>query len=140
MIARIWRGTVSVSPTRTPITYLQGTGLKRICLHRRQPRSACVALCEGRWLEVLILTFWDSWDAIKAFAGPDYEKAVYYPEDKRFLLEMRPFVEHYSSWTAQHDCEQSQRNSCKGHSLAQNFWLPGSEHPLRYGKQAMAGS
>jgi heme-degrading monooxygenase HmoA len=45
--------------------------------------------------EFLLLTLWDSWDAIKAFAGPDYEQAVYYPEDERFLIERGPKVEHY---------------------------------------------
>ena len=45
--------------------------------------------------EFLLLTFWDSWDAIKAFAGPDYDKAVYYPEDKNFLLALDPHVAHY---------------------------------------------
>jgi len=32
---------------------------------------------------------------IKAFAGPEYEKAVYYPKDKKFLLELDPNVTHY---------------------------------------------
>jgi len=43
----------------------------------------------------LLLTLWESWDAIKAFAGADYEKAVYYPEDEKFLLTLDPQVMHY---------------------------------------------
>jgi heme-degrading monooxygenase HmoA len=42
--------------------------------------------------EFLLLTLWDSWEAIKAFAGPDYGKAVYYPEDEKFLLSLEPHV------------------------------------------------
>jgi hypothetical protein len=38
---------------------------------------------------------WDSWDAIRAFAGPDPERAVYYPEDRAFLLELDPHVRHF---------------------------------------------
>jgi len=30
-----------------------------------------------------------------AFAGPDPERARYYPEDKGFLLEFEPTVTHY---------------------------------------------
>jgi heme-degrading monooxygenase HmoA len=45
--------------------------------------------------EFFLLTFWESWDAIKAFAGADYEKAVYYPEDEKFLLALDPQVTHY---------------------------------------------
>jgi len=31
----------------------------------------------------------------KRFAGRDYEKARYYPEDKKFLLILDPYVRHY---------------------------------------------
>jgi len=46
-------------------------------------------------VEFLLITLWDSWNAIKAFAGEDYEKAVYYPEDEKFLLQLDPHVLHY---------------------------------------------
>ena len=45
--------------------------------------------------EFLLLTLWESWDAIRQFAGDDVEKAVYYPEDPGFLLALEPKVEHY---------------------------------------------
>ena len=38
---------------------------------------------------------WDSFEAIRRFAGEDYEKAHYYPEDREFLIELEPFVDHY---------------------------------------------
>ena len=41
------------------------------------------------------LPLWDSFESIKAFAGPEYEKAVYYPEDKKFLLKLDPRVTHF---------------------------------------------
>ena len=41
-----------------------------------------------------ILTLWDSLDAIKTFAGDEYERARYYPADDDFLLEREPHVEH----------------------------------------------
>jgi heme-degrading monooxygenase HmoA len=43
----------------------------------------------------LTLSLWESLDAIKKFAGEDYEKARYYPEDKDFLLDFEPTVQHY---------------------------------------------
>jgi len=42
---------------------------------------------------------WESIDAIRRFAGDDYEKAHYYPEDRDFLIELEPFVEHYDVLT-----------------------------------------
>jgi heme-degrading monooxygenase HmoA len=43
----------------------------------------------------LTVTQWDSETSIRAFAGDDVLKAKYYPEDKDFLLEFEPQVQHY---------------------------------------------
>lgn len=45
--------------------------------------------------EFVFTSRWDSWEAIRRFAGPEPEKAVYYPEDKAFLLALEPRVAHY---------------------------------------------
>jgi len=44
--------------------------------------------------EVTTLSWWISIDAIQAFAGADYDRARYYPEDDRYLLEKPESVEH----------------------------------------------
>jgi hypothetical protein len=41
------------------------------------------------------MSLWESYGAVKRFAGPNFERAVYYPEDKNFLLELEPNVVHY---------------------------------------------
>ena len=41
---------------------------------------------------------WDSLEAIKRFAGDSHEQAQYYPEDKNFLLEFEPTVQHYEAF------------------------------------------
>lgn len=95
MIARIWRGTVRESDQDIYYEYLQKTGLKE---YAETPGNRGVhtlrRVADGK-CEFLLLTLWDSWEAIKAFAGPDYEQAVYYPEDDKFLLELDPKVSHY---------------------------------------------
>lgn len=45
--------------------------------------------------EIETLSWWDSIDAISAFAGSDYRRARYYPEDDRFLLAKPEFVTHF---------------------------------------------
>ncbi len=35
----------------------------------------------------LLVTYWDSMESVKKFAGEQPEKAKYYPEDDQFLLE-----------------------------------------------------
>lgn len=50
---------------------------------------------EGDRTEFVTLSFWDSLDAVRAFAGDDVERAVFYPEDDRFLVERETRVLHY---------------------------------------------
>jgi heme-degrading monooxygenase HmoA len=50
---------------------------------------------EGKRAHFLLVTLWDSYDAIKAFAGDDYQRAKYYPEDRDYLIELEPNVRHY---------------------------------------------
>jgi heme-degrading monooxygenase HmoA len=95
MIARIWRGTVRDTDKDVYLEYLKKTGLRE---YEETPGNRGVytlrRVADGK-CEFLLLTLWDSWDAIKAFAGEDYEKAVYYPEDDKFLLDRGPLVQHY---------------------------------------------
>ena len=42
---------------------------------------------------------WDSRRAIAAFAGDDIERAVFYPEDDRFLVERDDTVTHHDVTT-----------------------------------------
>ena len=41
-----------------------------------------------------LITFWESLEVIKNFAGEDFEKAKYYPEDEKYLLEYEEKVIH----------------------------------------------
>ena len=50
---------------------------------------------EGDVTHFITMTFWESLEAIKSFAGEEVEVAKYYPEDKDFLLEFEPTVTHY---------------------------------------------
>ena len=43
-----------------------------------------------------MFTLWESLEAVKAFAGEDYETAVFYPEDDRFLIERDLTCRHYT--------------------------------------------
>lgn len=45
--------------------------------------------------EITTLSWWDSMDAVRQFAGPNPEVARYYAEDDRFLLERPEYVEHH---------------------------------------------
>jgi heme-degrading monooxygenase HmoA len=95
MIARVWAGATRASDADAYLDYLQRTGLAEYARtpgHRRTITLRRIA--DGR-AEFLLVTLWDSLDAVRAFAGADVERAVFYPEDDRFLVARDDRVTHY---------------------------------------------
>lgn len=95
MIVRMWHGRV---PTSKAKAYREFTNQRAIPDYQSVPRNISVHILErqeGEITHFITLTFWESLDAIRGFAGDDLEKAKYYPEDKDFLLEFEPRVVHY---------------------------------------------
>ena len=43
----------------------------------------------------MTISHWESLGAVRAFAGDDVEKAVFFPEDERFLVDREVTVSHY---------------------------------------------
>jgi heme-degrading monooxygenase HmoA len=95
MIARFWRGVTPASKADDYFAYLQATGLKEYRATKGNRGVYVFRQIQKDRAIFLLLSLWDSYEAIKGFAGPDYEKAVYYPEDRKFLLELEPNVSHY---------------------------------------------
>lgn len=50
---------------------------------------------EGDIAHFTLITYWESLEVIKNFAGQEYEKAKYYPEDEKYLLEFEDKVVHH---------------------------------------------
>lgn len=100
MIACIWRGLTREADKDFYFQYLQKTGLKDYAAIKGNRGVWGLRRVQGGKAEFVLISLWESYDAVKAFAGPQYEKAVYYPEDKRFLLELEPQVAHYEILTS----------------------------------------
>ena len=101
MIARKWHGRVPAAKAERYYEYLLRTGLAD---YRNTPGNLGVLVerwTEGEVSHFLITTRWESLEAIKRFAGEDYQLARYYPQDDDFLLEREPFVRHASVLMAQ---------------------------------------
>ena len=95
MIARQWVGETLESDADTYSKYLEETGVKEIKATKgNQGVWLMRRVREGR-AEFVVISMWDSLASIKAFAGHEHERAVYYPEDKKFLLSLNPHVLHY---------------------------------------------
>ena len=97
MILRIWRGAVRSTRVAEYIAYINETGLREY-LETPGNRGAQMVtrdLSDGT-TEVLTLSWWDTLDSIRAFAGDDVEQAKYYPEDEEFLVAQDDIVRHYT--------------------------------------------
>jgi heme-degrading monooxygenase HmoA len=95
MIARLWHGKVPKEKSTSYHHYLLETGLKD---YEEAVGNQGVFLLkreEGDITHFYTLTFWESIEPIKRFAGEDYNKARYYPEDSNYLLELEPSVLHF---------------------------------------------
>ncbi|HYM50867.1 MAG TPA: antibiotic biosynthesis monooxygenase [Candidatus Limnocylindrales bacterium] len=95
MIARIWKGTVRRGDSDAYAQYMRGTGVSE---YAKTPGNRGVWMLRrdvGDRTEFVMFTLWESLDAVRAFAGADYEQAVFYPEDDRFLVERDLVATHY---------------------------------------------
>jgi heme-degrading monooxygenase HmoA len=95
LIARVWRGATSAARREEYLAYLEGTGVREC---RATPGNRGVEvlsrIADGR-AEFVFISYWESNEAIMAFAGTDIEQARYYPEDRSFLDVLSPTVDHY---------------------------------------------
>ena len=95
MIARIWLGAVRVGDATAYADYIQQTGIEAYKATPGNRGAWMLWRPDGERAEVITLSFWDSREAIQGFAGQDIGKAVFYPEDDRFLVERDLTVHHY---------------------------------------------
>lgn len=94
-IARMWHGVVPGDKSEEYLKYLKETGIKDYRETKGNLGARIFRRNEKGMTHFLLLTFWDSYDSIRKFAGDDFERARYYPEDEEYLTELEPFVTHY---------------------------------------------
>lgn len=97
MIARIWHGVTPASKADEYVEFLHKTGVRDYEATEGNLGVHILRRIEGDRAHFLTLTFWDSVESIKRFAGEQYEKARYYPEDREYLLEFEETVLHYET-------------------------------------------
>ena len=76
------------------LDYLERTGLAE---YRKTPGNKVLTLRRigSDKAEFLLVSFWDSLEAIRAFAGDEIGRAVFDPEDDRFLVDRDRHVDHF---------------------------------------------
>jgi heme-degrading monooxygenase HmoA len=97
MIARVWHGVVPRAKADGYGEYLSNSdrgvrdyqklpGNRGVCLLRRM---------EDDRAHFLLMSFWDSREAIQAYAGSDIDQAQYFAYDRECLIDPEPTVMHY---------------------------------------------
>jgi|SRR5690349_9409224 hypothetical protein len=111
MIARHWRGWTTARNADAYEALLKDKvlpGLKKVAGYRggyvlrRDVAGGVVGEVTGETageivseVEFVVVNLFDSLDAVKRFAGPEYTVAVFEPEARRLLSKVEPLAAHY---------------------------------------------
>jgi len=96
MIARIWHGAVPVAKSDEYLERMRTVALPDYKSTVGNRGAFCLHRVQGDVAHFNMLTFWEDIEAIKRFAGNDFESARYYDFDRSFLIELEPNVQHYT--------------------------------------------
>jgi heme-degrading monooxygenase HmoA len=95
MICRIWHGRTQRGKADAYAAFLADRAIPD---YRRVPGNLSVQVLRRDDDDVthfLTVTLWDDEASIRGFAGDDLLTAKYYDEDRAFLLEFEPLVQHF---------------------------------------------
>ena len=94
-VARIWHGRVPAARADEYSTYLYEAGVKKFHTIPGNRGVQMVRRDDAVESEFYVISYWDSRDAIRAYAGADIEKTRHLPRDAEFLIEPEPNVRHF---------------------------------------------
>lgn len=100
IITRIWHGKTLREHSDQYLEYIRQTGLKDYLSTPGILSAKVLRRAEGEICHFWTITEWPDIKSIKTFAGNDYERARYYPEDEKFLLEFEETVIHCETFFA----------------------------------------
>jgi hypothetical protein len=96
VIVRTWKGATRDVDADRYIEYMQQTGLKEYRQTTGNLGAFILHRPAGDKAEFIFVSFWDSIDAVRRFAGEGHERAVFYPQDDDFLIDRDLHVDHYN--------------------------------------------
>ena len=95
MIARVWRGWTSLENADSYERLLREQvlpGLQRIDGYRG---GYILRQAGNDEVEFVVMNLFDSLEAVRAFAGPEYTVPVFEPEARGLLSKVEPVARHY---------------------------------------------
>ncbi len=95
MIARVWRGVTRAEDGEAYASYMGGTGGRALLATPGNRGIYMLRRIKEERAEFVMISLWESEEAIRGFAGDDIGVAVFYPEDEQYLVERELTVSHY---------------------------------------------
>src|SRR5205085_5107831 len=95
-VARMWRGRVPTQRANEYEHYLDTEGVQKLRAIKDNLGAQMFRRDLGdNTTEFVVISYWPSRDAIRAYAGADIEKVHDLPRDKEFLIDPEKTVRHY---------------------------------------------
>jgi antibiotic biosynthesis monooxygenase (ABM) superfamily enzyme len=95
VIAQVWRGATAAEDGDAYAAYIEETGTTSARKLAGSRGTLVLRRVVGDRTEFQTILLFESLDDVRAFAGDDIEKAVFYPEDDRYLVDRDLSVSHY---------------------------------------------
>lgn len=97
-ITRIWHGRTKAEHADEYLQFVIDTGVADYKSIEGNLSVEIWRKLDGEVCHFWTVTKWDSYESIKKFAGEEFDKAKYYEDDSKYLLEFEPNVEHYETF------------------------------------------
>jgi len=94
LIARIWHGHTPAAKAEEYTKYLYEAGIKKIESIPGNRGVQMLRKIDDKYGDFTVISYWDSIEAIKRFAGENYEETHNLPKDPEYLVDMEPHVKH----------------------------------------------
>ena len=95
MIARIWRGRTKKENADEYWKFLT-CNAEEDCRKTEGNRGVSVyKRITSDYAEFMFISFWESIDVIRNYAGEDIDRAHYFPEDLKYVIDPPSHVEHF---------------------------------------------
>ena len=95
MIARHWRGWTAAKNADSYETLLRDKVLPDLKKIPGYKGGYVLRMDGAQEVEFVVVNLFESLEAVKQFAGPDYKTAVFEPEAKQLLQRIEPVANHY---------------------------------------------
>jgi heme-degrading monooxygenase HmoA len=95
LIARIWQGRTQASKAEEYTAYLYEARIRKIAAIPGNRDVQMVRSVSGEFADFEVLSYWDSLDVIRLFAGGDIDKVRHLPRDPDYMIGMEPAVRHF---------------------------------------------